>query len=409
MSIVTLYDDTCVSCELHKPALSVCLPGVGDVEHPRVVVVGDAPSLIEDEENTAFCDDSDPRAAILVRVLKEAGFDLDTIFATYAVKCFPRGSVKVTHVKTCRDEYLTEELNHLRPEMIIPLGKNAQIAVLNLNSPISKTHGKLFEYTGGGETDPWTANVVPVDHPFAVLSTPAKYTEWLSDFKRARAVLDGEGEPFYTPGKLSRFTFLLLDTLDKLEQAVSDCINNDDLEYLAFDVETSGLDDEIMRPGYKMYTIQFGLIDTNNKKNNDILPVYIVPYESAHFIHSDEWRLIVDRELIRLFSSDLKCVAHNAKFDQKVLWSKGIPVLSDRDTVILWANQYGEAPLSLKDIAYQVTDIGGYEVEMDKFFKEHGTFDAPPEVLLPYGGLDIIVVRHVMVHVMQGVMQEMTQ
>ena len=73
---------------------------------------------------------------------------------------------------------------------------------------------------------------------------------------------------------------------------------------------------------------------------------------------------------------------------------------------MLWSNAHGEAPMSLKEIAYQVTDLGGYEKKMEVYFEEHGTYDAPPEILVPYGGLDVVVTRHTMFEMDNTIMKE---
>ncbi len=396
-----LYDHKCGLCPLFKDNYSVCLGGVGNASNPKLVIVGDAPSRDEDAVFEAYTT-NDQRARLLLKVLKAVGLSIKDCYATYLAKCCPRGSLKVKEARVCYEEYLKRELNVLRPELILALGKTVQQVLLRNTASIAKTHGKLFPFVhvgedeDGEEVEVWSTRVMPVEHPFAVLLNPARYDGWLADFKRVKEILGGEGDPFYTPSKLDRYTFDLIDSIDKLRQVINTLELMYRGSYIAFDVEASGLDDVIFTPDFKWFTLQFGVVDLARKAKNDSLPVYIVPVDSAHFAccRGKTWKRDVIVELQNLFGGPFKFIAHNAKYDQKVLWRHEIPVFSDACTMVLWANRYGEASMSLKDIAYQVTDIGGYEGLMDDFFAEHNTYDAPPDILLPYGGLDVVVTRH---------------
>jgi len=402
---MSLYDKKCKECPLHLNPGRTCISGTGNSKSSvKVVVVEDAPSREESEgfrinpkriKRILGKPYTDDRAELIASVLKDIGFKKGEVWCTYALKCNPKGKVKIKDVHTCAEKYLVKELDLLKPELIICFGKSAQVAVLKMNSALAKTHGRLFDYEGDG----WSCKVMTVDHPFAIISSPGKEDTWRADLARAYAFLKSPDSPFWEKEKLDRFNFVEITSIDHLKEVVKDLTKEHRGSYLAVDVEASGLDDDIFRKDFKMYTVQFGIVDMEEKANNDTNPVYILPFMSEHFdvCEGTGWQDKCKKVLTRLFEEDrFKLVAHNGKYDLKVLNRFGIETYLQWDTMILWANVHGEASMSLKEIAYQVTDLGGYDVEMAEYFKEHKSFDAPPELLIPYGGLDIVSTRHLL-------------
>jgi hypothetical protein len=209
-------------------------------------------------------------------------------------------------------------------------------------------------------------------------------------------VLYGEGDPYWDDRKLSRFNFHVIETVAEFLQIANDLIRDHKGEYLAIDIEASGIDDDMYQPDFKVFTIQFGIVNVVKKAWNDSLPVYILPIQSDNFkcLPLADIRMLLNNFLHPRY---FRLIAHNGKYDLKGLRTIGVtsPYLH-WDTMMLWANAHGEAPMSLKEIAYQVTDLGGYEKLMDEYVEEYGTYDAPEEILVPYGGLDIVVTRHLM-------------
>jgi uracil-DNA glycosylase family 4 len=369
------------------------------------MIVGDGPSKEESTKKRSF---TDQRAKLLGDMLQEVGInvsDTGDVYATYLCKCPSIGKVKTTNARICADTYLIKEIVHFKPKMILALGKNAQLILLHNSAPLSKTHGKVFDAKFEWEGEEVETKVMPVDHPFAVLSSPSKYKAWAADIGRAKAVLYNEGEPFWTPEKNDRFDFQLIESVAQFKTVAKDLIQNHRGSYLAIDIEASGLDEDMPKEDFKVYTLQFGVVDLKKKCNNDDNPVYMLPIQSAHFActQNPDWlsKLV---PLLNNFLQYFKLVAHNGKYDAKGLRRIGVDqAYIYWDTMMLWSNVNGEAPMSLKEIAYQVSDLGGYENIMTEYFAEHGTYDAPPEILVPYGGLDIVVTRHLLYEMNQEI------
>jgi DNA polymerase len=413
MSRSNPYNRKCQLCPLHENEGYTCISGAGNIKNPRVLVVGDGPSKNEAENKRAF---TDQRGQLLQEALAEVGIPTGSdgaVFATYVCKCFPHGKIKPKDAKVCAATYLEQEILKYKPELIIALGKTAQTAVLHKPAPISKTHGKLFDATFEVDEEVFETKVMPVEHPFSILQSPSKIDPWLADLRRAKMVLYAEGEPYWTPDKAERFTFELIDSTRKLKQMANTIISGYRGEYLGLDIEASGLDDIMYFDKYKVYTLQLGVVDLTDPEYNDRLPVYIIPLQSSQFsiCKNPMWLDSAAGLLNHLLSPRyFKLIAHNGKYDLKGLRRIGVhtPYLW-WDTMLLWANTHGEAPMSLKEIAYQVTDLGGYEKKMEEYFKEHGTYDAPPEILMEYGGLDVVVTRHLMYEMNQTTLQETTK
>ena len=406
-----IYNRSCALCPLHETNGATCISGRGNLANTGgVFIVGDAPSRDEAPRGFSF---SDEQGRLVIEALKEAGIPVGNtgdVFATNAVKCYPNGKIKVKDMKTCADTYLMAELDRFKPSLIIVLGKNAQIAVTRNNTAIAKTHGKLQDF----EREGWSSQVIAIDHPFSVLSTPAKLDPWMADIRRAKAVYNSEGSPYWDDSKLDRFDFRVITTARHFRKVARDLIDNHKGEYLAIDIEASGLDDRMFQSDFRVYSLQFGIVDLEGSgpnSLNDTAPVFIIPLQSEQWSVTERW-LSMMRDMLNEFLHPryFKTVAHNAKYDLKGLGRIGVDkVMADRCTMMLWANLHGESPLSLKEIAYQITDLGGYEKKMDEYFKEHATFDAPPELLTTYGCLDIVVTRHLMRELYHSdAMQEVT-
>ena len=406
MDFSEFYNPDCELCIIGDTMPSnrrACIAGVGNAKS-KIVVVRDSPTKVESEgtprkgggRGVAYSE-NDEQGELVRKSLEKVGFKVGNkgdVWATYTMKCFPDGIKKISYFSECYKHYLKKELEFIKPELILCMGKSSQQVLLELSTGLAKTHGRLFDYEGEG----WSCKVMPLEHPFSVISRPGKLSSWESDLARAYAYFKNPGEdPYWNASKKGRCDFREVSTEKDLNKMLEYFKSKPKGSYLAVDVETSGLDDQMFKDDFKMFTIQLGVVNMNDSDANYEDPVFIIPFMSQHFeiCQEKEWLELVKKELNTLFSEEvgLQIVAHNGKYDLKVLKRFGIEAYLAWDTMILWANEHGEASMSLKDIAYQVTDLGGYDAEMAEYFGEHDTFDAPPELLIPYGGLDIVVTR----------------
>jgi DNA polymerase-1 len=106
----------------------------------------------------------------------------------------------------------------------------------------------------------------------------------------------------------------------------------------------------------------------------------------------------VKRAVRDWLQSDVQKVAHNAKFEIKwgIVHFGTEPRNLVGDTQQMFHLLDETAKAGLKDLAYQYTDMGGYDLPMQEFLdKGNKHHDAPPEFMLPYAGGDSDVTRQI--------------
>jgi DNA polymerase len=175
----------CDKCELHKTRTNVVF---GDgVPNDKIVLIGEAPGESEDLEGKPFVGRS---GQLLDKILESVGFSRKTnIYIINTIKCRPpknRNPLPEEKI-ACRD-FLNEQLNILKPKIIILCGAVAVSSLLNTNEGISKIRGKWFDWNGN-------AKIIPIFHPSYLLrnqSNEVGKPKWLmwQDIKEIRRVYD---------------------------------------------------------------------------------------------------------------------------------------------------------------------------------------------------------------------------
>jgi uracil-DNA glycosylase family protein len=160
--------DGCRRCDLWKRGTQTVF-GEGPVT-ARLMLVGEQPGDQEDLAGEPFVG---PAGQLLRDALLEAGLDPAEVYLTNAVKHFkwqPRGKRRI-HEKPNREEvlacrmWLDEEIEHVRPVMIVALGATAANTLLGSSAKVMRDRGKFFEST--------LAQYVAVTvHPSSILRAP---------------------------------------------------------------------------------------------------------------------------------------------------------------------------------------------------------------------------------------------
>lgn len=179
---------SCRACPLWQPATQIVF-GEGPAD-ARIVLVGEQPGDQEDIQGRPFVG---PAGQLLDRALADAGLRRESLYVTNAVKHFkfePRGKRRLhktpgqLEVLSCRP-WLEEELNAIRPDLVVALGATAARSIFGKPVPILKHRGQIVA--------PTSLNRPPVlltIHPAALLrmpdsERPSAYGEFVGDLRSA--------------------------------------------------------------------------------------------------------------------------------------------------------------------------------------------------------------------------------
>jgi uracil-DNA glycosylase len=177
----------CRRCQLWRLATQG-VPGEGPVPAP-LMLVGEQPGDQEDLEGHPFVG---PAGSILDRAMHEAGIDRKQAYVTNAVKHFkfePRGKRRL-HAKPNAQEiqacnwWLAQELEHVKPRLVLALGATAARALLGHTVTISAMRGLPTPLSP--ETDLWVTV-----HPSYLLRIPddvqqrAEYARFVQELEAA--------------------------------------------------------------------------------------------------------------------------------------------------------------------------------------------------------------------------------
>lgn len=142
--------------------------GVGNL-NAELMFVGEAPGADEDAEGEPFVGRA---GQLLTRIIETMGFQRSDVYIANILKCRPdmppgsTGNRKPTpqEMETCKP-YLLEQIEIIRPKVLVALGATAMEGLLNARAPIGQLRGKWTDFRG--------IPVMPTFHPSYLLRNPA--------------------------------------------------------------------------------------------------------------------------------------------------------------------------------------------------------------------------------------------
>jgi len=170
----------CQRCPLSKTRKSLVF-GVGNPA-ARLVLVGEAPGREEDERGEPFVGEA---GRLLDRILFAMGLERNEVYICNVLKCRPPNNrdPEPEEVATC-EPFLVQQLEAIRPEMIVALGRFAIQTLLQTKLPISKLRGSWHEYRG--------IPLMPTYHPAYLLRNPHGKREVWADMRQVMQRLRGD-------------------------------------------------------------------------------------------------------------------------------------------------------------------------------------------------------------------------
>ena len=179
-SIKTDIGPACTRCKLHALGRTQIVFGVG---HPkaRLMFVGEAPGEEEDKRGEPFVGRA---GQLLTKIVEAIGLSREQVYIANVIKCRPPGNrnPEPDEVAIC-EPFLFRQIDTIRPQVIVPLGKFAAQCLLKTADPITRLRGQVFNYRG--------TTLIPTFHPAYLLRNPSAKREVWDDMKKVRALLQG--------------------------------------------------------------------------------------------------------------------------------------------------------------------------------------------------------------------------
>jgi uracil-DNA glycosylase family 4 len=168
----------CTRCKLHGLGRRQIVFGVGNPA-ADLMFVGEAPGHDEDVQGIPFVGRA---GQLLTKIIEAIGLAREDVYIANVIKCRPpeNRNPEPDEVDTC-EGFLFQQIDIIKPKVIVALGTFAARALLRTLDPISRLRGRVYEYRG--------AKLIPTFHPAYLLRNPASKREVWEDMKRVRELL----------------------------------------------------------------------------------------------------------------------------------------------------------------------------------------------------------------------------
>jgi DNA polymerase len=168
----------CTRCKLHTMGRTQIVFGVGN-PNADLMFVGEAPGADEDIQGIPFVGRA---GQLLTKIIEAIGLKREDVYIANVIKCRPPGNrnPEQDEVDTC-EPFLFQQIDIIKPKVIVALGTFAARALLRTLDPISRLRGRIYDYRG--------AKLIPTFHPAYLLRNPASKREVWEDMKVVRKLL----------------------------------------------------------------------------------------------------------------------------------------------------------------------------------------------------------------------------
>jgi len=168
----------CTACKLRAGCTQTVF-GVGD-EQADWLFVGEGPGEEEDALGEPFVGQA---GKLLDNMLFSIGLKRgDNVYIANVVKCRPPNNrnPEADEIATCMP-YLQQQIAHIKPKLIVALGKTAACALLGRDATLGSLRGSLHDYHG--------IPLLVSFHPAYLLRSPAEKAKAWQDLKAAMAYM----------------------------------------------------------------------------------------------------------------------------------------------------------------------------------------------------------------------------
>ena len=413
----------CDKCNLYKQCENFLIPGRGNLIDPLLILIGEAPGRMEDQEGKVFIG---PAGEKLSSILKDREAD---VYITNCCKCAPffnplnkkEGVRKPTdsEINYCKYFFL-KELKIFDPKKVIlvPMGTVAYNSIFGFSpkNGISANVGRIQEV----ELDGRKFTVIPNFHPAYLLEGrhPEMEPKFVGVLEHAFDMAKNKRE-----GKVIKESseWEILDPQRAIQEFKRVLDLKDTLGYIYIDLETPSFEIDEKESNSEIIMINFAhSLDYQG---------YSVPLKVTNHVHHlgypydvpmIEWNVSPKEveQIRRLFSQivqEIPLVGHVLKFDLKCLrLQKWIPDLSRvrifDDTSLLTHLVYTQrlGNLKLKDVCRKLFNVeDDWERKVNEYtdlfrLKTDRTYDKiPTGILGEYGALDAFYNKKLHMHLLE--------
>jgi uracil-DNA glycosylase family 4 len=182
-ALAVVRDDIgdCTRCKLHTLGRQQIVFGVGN-PNADLMFVGEAPGADEDVQGIPFVGRA---GQLLTKIIEAIDLKREDVYIANVIKCRPPGNrnPEPDEIAQC-EPFLFRQIDTIKPQVIVTLGKFAAQTLLRTDDPISRIRGRVFDYRG--------AKLVPTFHPAYLLRNPSSKREVWEDMKLVRSLLAAE-------------------------------------------------------------------------------------------------------------------------------------------------------------------------------------------------------------------------
>jgi len=149
----------------------------------RLMFIGEAPGAEEDKQGEPFVGEA---GQLLNNLLHKLDLNRQEIFISNVIKSRPPGNrtPMADEIAACRP-FLIQQIEAIRPQIIVTLGGVATHALLETKTPISRLRGKWQQWQG--------IAVMPTFHPSYLLRFPQERKKTWEDMQQVMAIYKGKG------------------------------------------------------------------------------------------------------------------------------------------------------------------------------------------------------------------------
>ena len=169
----------CENCDLHRTRTNTVF-GEGN-ESAKILFIGEAPGRDEDKQGKPFVGRA---GKLLTEIISSINLTREDIYIANTVKCRPPNNrnPEEKEVEACSD-YLEQQIDLIRPKVIVLLGKIAANRVLKIDQPIGELRKKIFIIK------PKNIPTIIFYHPAYILRSPKEKKKVWEDLLFLKSVL----------------------------------------------------------------------------------------------------------------------------------------------------------------------------------------------------------------------------